>query len=272
MADELDNLLASPLRTQPAAPDGYKPPTFEEPCRKCRGSGQWRPGYMCFACNGKGKVVYATSPEARAKGRVQSVKTKQRKAAEKAEGAEAFKIEHPDVWAWMDGSTYPFAVSLRGALETWGGLTDNQLSAAKNAIAKLGAARADAAANAKPIELTAIMACFATASAKLKKPRLNVAGFTIQAAGAASKWPGSLYVRADRAYLGRITDGQFFKSGTCTQEQSNALIELAADPQGAAIAYGKMNGACAICNRTLTDAESVARGIGPVCAENFGWG
>ena len=35
--------------------------------------------------------------------------------------------------------------------------------------------------------------------------------------------------------------------------------------------FGLLTGVCACCGRTLTDPESIARGIGPVCARNRGW-
>ncbi len=57
----------------------------------------------------------------------------------------------------------------------------------------------------------------------------------------------------------------------CAPEQEAKVLEIAQDPKGAAIAYGRMTGSCACCGRALTDKDSVAAGIGPVCAENFGW-
>jgi len=33
--------------------------------------------------------------------------------------------------------------------------------------------------------------------------------------------------------------------------------------------YGKMYGMCIVCGRTLTDEESIAKGIGPVCEANM---
>lgn len=44
-----------------------------------------------------------------------------------------------------------------------------------------------------------------------------------------------------------------------------------AGPREAAIRYGKELGRCSICNRTLTNNDSIARGIGPVCAAERGW-
>jgi len=51
----------------------------------------------------------------------------------------------------------------------------------------------------------------------------------------------------------------------------NVLGKIAENPAEAASRYGLLIGACGICNRRLTNDESRARGIGPVCAERFGW-
>jgi hypothetical protein len=37
------------------------------------------------------------------------------------------------------------------------------------------------------------------------------------------------------------------------------------------VAYGKRTGACSCCGRELTNGESIDRGIGPICAEKYGW-
>jgi hypothetical protein len=51
------------------------------------------------------------------------------------------------------------------------------------------------------------------------------------------------------------------------------LHAIAADPQEAMTRYGREIGKCgaAGCGRTLTDPESRARGIGPICAGKLGW-
>lgn len=49
------------------------------------------------------------------------------------------------------------------------------------------------------------------------------------------------------------------------------LESIAVDPQAASARYGHELGQCGICGRTLTDEESRARGIGPVCAAANGW-
>jgi len=53
--------------------------------------------------------------------------------------------------------------------------------------------------------------------------------------------------------------------------QLAVLTAIAADIRGAAIRYGHEIGRCAICNRTLTNEESRAAGIGPKCAKANGW-
>lgn len=49
------------------------------------------------------------------------------------------------------------------------------------------------------------------------------------------------------------------------------LETIAADPQAASVLYGHELGECGVCGRTLTDEDSRARGIGPVCAAKKGW-
>lgn len=49
------------------------------------------------------------------------------------------------------------------------------------------------------------------------------------------------------------------------------LKAIAADVQGAMEAFGKLIGRCGHCNRTLTNDESRAVGIGPVCRGRMGW-
>jgi hypothetical protein len=47
------------------------------------------------------------------------------------------------------------------------------------------------------------------------------------------------------------------------------LQRIEADPEAAAVLHGRASGCCSVCSRDLTDPESIARGIGPICAEKF---
>jgi hypothetical protein len=51
--------------------------------------------------------------------------------------------------------------------------------------------------------------------------------------------------------------------------QLAVLTLIAADPEAAASLFGHEYGRCGICGRGLTNDESRARGIGPVCARRF---
>lgn len=47
------------------------------------------------------------------------------------------------------------------------------------------------------------------------------------------------------------------------------LLAIEVNPEEAAVLHGRLSGRCAVCSRDLTDPESIARGIGPICAEKF---
>lgn len=288
--DSLDDLLGGDSTAAPAAPktppasyNGGTPEgkSYEQPCPKCRGSGRFiaRMGQSfgtpfsgpCFKCKGTGKLTFKSTPEHRAAAKASSAK---RKVAKGEAAVEAFKIEYPDIWAWMDGSNFPPAVEMLEKLKKYGSLYDSSIDFARRMIAKLEQAKAAAVErieNAPKVDTAPIEAAFAKASSILKKPKLRVAEFTISRAKPDSQNAGALYVKAGSEYLGKIMGGKFLKVRDCTDAQAAKVLDVAADPKGAAIAYGRLMGNCACCGRQLTDPESVKLGIGPVCAENFGW-
>lgn len=50
------------------------------------------------------------------------------------------------------------------------------------------------------------------------------------------------------------------------QRRAKVLSRIALDPAKASRDYGRQVGRCGVCGRTLTDADSIAEGVGPVCA------
>lgn len=52
-------------------------------------------------------------------------------------------------------------------------------------------------------------------------------------------------------------------------ERGRVLALIAQDHAAASRAYGQHTGVCGVCSRTLTNPESVAAGIGPVCASRL---
>lgn len=84
-----------------------------------------------------------------------------------------------------------------------------------------------------------------------------------------SKWSGFIFVSDGAEYgqqkkYGRQAPGKLY-----TGEIKDALRAILADPKAASAAYGKLVGRCGVCGKKLEDAESVERGIGPVCARKF---
>lgn len=271
-SDDLSQALDAPVDHARAAKVLTAPEAlgFIEPCQKCRGTGRVRWG-RCFSCNGKGKHIFKTSPQARA---ADKANRERRAEEERRDNLKTFAAEHPDLWAWMDGSDFPFALAMKADVEKYGSLTVNKLAACYRCVEALAKARAAAEArkaNAQEVNVMAIEAAFSKAAAILKAPRLKVAGLVITRAKPDSKNPGALYVKADGEYMGKIMGGRFECSRACGPEEEKRVLEVCADPKGAAIAYGRLTGRCAICSRVLTKGESVERGIGPICAEQFGW-
>lgn len=263
-----------------------------ESCPKCGGSGRYgrasRHGSQCFACKGAGGRRYKASPEARAVARGKAAARRASRAAEeateRAKEAAAWRSENPEAAAWLAANCSDFAGSLRDALEKWGHLTDNQLAAVHRSIerdaerAREAAERAAAAPAVAPEGVNRLKEAFDHAAEYarsrgrgLKMPRITLGTTVISPAGTTSRNPGALYVKSGGTYLGKIVEGHFHASRECSPEDTARVLAFIADPKAAAIAYGLETGVCCICNAELTNKVSVERGIGPICAEKFGW-
>lgn len=90
---------------------------------------------------------------------------------------------------------------------------------------------------------------------------------------------GLRFFRVDRPTEGRWAGHTFVKAQAgddlCPlrdlQSRDMVLREIAWNAPEAMLRYGREIGACGHCGRTLTNDESRARGIGPVCAGKMGW-
>lgn len=249
-------------------------------CPKCSGRGVFvsysgRVLGDCFACKGKGTQSFKTSPAARAQSRA---KVADRKADKATQALADFAAQHPAEAAWIEASraTFGFAQSIHEAIQKFGSLTANQLAACSRAVAKQAAsqaARVVSQANAPVVQTSALHEAFSSASRAIKSPKLRLTdGLVISPAKASSANAGALYVKADGTYIGKIVaDGRFLRSRDCDDAAEAKIVAIAADPLGAAKVYGQQTGACSCCGRTLTDPVSIELGIGPICAERFGW-
>lgn len=265
--DPLAEVLKAPLAAPVTPPATYKPLTA---CPKCAGSGRfvsWNGNDRgpCFACNGAGK----TSKPAR------------KPQASLADKIAAFRAANPAIAQWLDtGGNFRFCVAMREALAQWGRLTDGQIAACQRCIDGRAKAIAEKQTAAPAVSATRLEGAFAKAIAAAAKGGDKIAGlclrldtFKISPARATSRNAGALYVTdaSTAAYLGKIMGGKFVATRECTSDQSARILAAAADPASAAIAYGQRFKECSCCGRTLTTAESRARGIGPICADKYGF-
>lgn len=141
-----------------------------------------------------------------------------------------------------------------------------------NGTGRVRLARPAAPAAGPVVSDEALRAAFDSAKASgLRRPRITLGDVVVKPAGASSSNPGALYVTEGETYLGKIIAGRFQRSGACTPVQADRIAELVSDPKAAIEAYGHETGICAICGLTLTNPESIERGIGPICAERWGF-
>jgi hypothetical protein len=292
--DDLSDLLGGkgPVATPKQPPASYIPleKRFEEKCPKCRGTGKFvsysgRVIGDCFNCKGAGKKVFKTSTAERTVNRARA----HAKAAEKARSLigeiTQWQEQHAAAWQWMTSNNArgnEFAKSLCEALYKYGSLTDNQLAAVERNLAKMAERKAEREAAAPVVATDGIdrlkaafdkAAAFTAAKAKgltVRNPKITIGGMTISPAKATSTNAGALYVKSGEAYLGKVADSKFFASRDCTPEQQAQVLKFVADPAEAAKVYGQETGVCCVCNATLR-SEWRLRGIGPICAEKFGW-
>ena len=256
-------------------------PTFVEKCTKCGGTGVWK-SYSgmthrtCYACKGVGSFTRKTSPEARAKAKVSR---ESKTLRDQTDNWEFFSAAHMEITQWVVASapTFEFAAAMKEAITKYGNLTDGQFAAVEKCMARKAAAvaaKAERAENAPEVNVNKIAESFAAAhAAGLKTPKIRLAGFIFSRAPDTGRNAGSIYCKDSDTdtYLGKVTDGKFFASRDCTKEQEVTVLEVASNPEAAAVAYGRRTGQCSCCGRELTVGESIDRGIGPICAAKFGW-
>ena len=266
-------------------------PATKHPCGQCGGSGLWRRGTnrygqkKCFACNGKG--FFKTSQAHRDKARESR---KASKAKKLATAQQAFEEQFPglisDLIAIADWNQ--FARSMVDSYQQYGALTEKQVKASQSMLAKLAENKAKREAERKENETTVnlepIWTMFAAAvSNGLKRPKYRAEGIEISLAPAHGSNAGHLYVKtlalkiaeddySSGEYQGKIApDGTFKPIYRAHKQTAEALHTIAANPLQASMDYGKLTGSCGCCGRELTNPDSMAAGIGPICANKWGF-
>ena len=252
-------------------------------CPKCRGTGKFttwsgRDGGNCYKCDGSGKTRGLKMDAASVQRRERAAVSRAERSAAEDQARTDWLVAHSDVMDWivqrMERSD--FARSLHDSRMRFGTLTVNQVAAVRRCIEQ-DAERAKAREAAAPVVAgegtSKLIAAFEAAKAAgLKTPKVRVGETQFSCAKVNSANAGCLYVKSGETYLGKVTPaGKFYASRDCSAEQAAEVARVLTDPMGEAVAHGKRTGSCAICARELTDPVSIARGIGPICAEKFGW-
>ncbi len=251
-------------------------------CGQCGGTGKWSGGTnrygnsYCLACGGRG--YFTTSPEFRAKRRAAVQAKKEDRAEQVRRAVKEFSEEHPDMWADLVAARTDFTASLYMQLVQRGALTQNQINAWYRGWEKrqaiISARKAETEAKGGAVNLDRIREMFDAATASgYKKPCYRAEGLKITLAPATGRNAGALYVVEieDDAYQGKI-ENVTFKAVRETKANTLARLQaIAADPKGAAIRYGQRTGTCSCCGRELTNHTSIEMGIGPICAQKWGF-
>lgn len=281
MSDDLHNYFLS-LEDKGATSVASKPaeikPEDRHPCFECNGTGLYRGVRVhqqkqhCFACRGKG--YHRKSYEQR---QASKLRREQRKVKATTNAQDAFNEAHPGL---IDGlraiaSWHSFAASILAGFDKFGSLTDRQADAAYNALRRVEEKRkerkAEKAKKSGEVSMAAIEVMFNTAKENgLKRPRFLTERLKMELAKATGRNPGAIYVKCDGEYAGKIVAGQFLAVRNAPADILDLVREIAASPVESARKYGRDTGTCSCCGRKLTDAVSIANGIGPVCESNWG--
>jgi hypothetical protein len=247
-----------------------------EICPKCKGCGRYRVGNHqygtyrdlgpCFKCGGTGAVSAAVAKAHR---------TRETNKAAKVSEQNAWLKEHGDVMRWI-GDELPysnFAQSLNTHFDKTGRLSTGQIIAVRKILAEkvtraqlASKTAAETASQGNGLDLRHIPdGRYAVPNGDT---RLKV---RIEKPEAPTKWAGWVFVSDGADYGQRRRYGRQAPGKTYDGMIEDELRIIAADPKAAAIAYGKLTGTCCLCGRKLENENSVAAGIGPICAQKEGW-
>ncbi len=174
-----------------------------------------------------------------------------------------FSEQHPEMWADLVAGKNDFTRSLYASLKRWGTLTQNQI----NAWYRGQYRKAE-------VNLDRIREMFDAAQTNgHNKPCYRAEGLKISLAPATGRNAGALYVVniEDDAYQGKIVDTTFSAVREAKADILSRLQTIAENPLEAAVRYGRRTGTCSCCGRQLTNHASIEAGIGPICAEKWGF-
>lgn len=131
------------------------------------------------------------------------------------------------------------------------------------------------------LELPTIREMFNIAARDLKHPAIrlqtsNSGEVRLSLAGEASRYAGQVNITdgaryPDNKFYGRIdSTGKMLVRTDLPEDVKQLLLNLNADPRQLAKLHGQKYGNCCFCGRELTEADSIAAGYGPICADKWG--
>lgn len=106
-----------------------------------------------------------------------------------------------------------------------------------------------------------------------KTVKMKIAGLLFKLAPDSGRNPGAIYITGveDKEYRGKIINNQLFKNSQLTQEEVILVLDTMSNPRSGMMNEGHKSGQCCVCGRPLINKYSVKYGIGPICAEKFGF-
>lgn len=261
------------------------PKTF--PCQSCAGTGSYNrhnrfESTVCFACNGRG---HHNKPhfEALADKKARKAKIAVNRANKITDIKELLEEQAPGLFQFMaeNQDWNSFFADMVAQINGGKAMSANQQAAAVRSMDKTMAKRAEKAAAkaaeakalAVAVDLGAIHRMFDVArESGLKRLCYRANGLVLTPAKEGSRNEGGIYVKTKGGdYLGKVMGTSFMACREATSEHKAALDAIATDPAGEAIRYGRETGNCCCCGKELTDPASIAAGIGPICAEKWGF-
>lgn len=292
LPDDNDQFLVDPNPHKTIAKEAAKVTLYKRACRKCGGTGRWDAPtslghHKCTMCGGRGYFETKVSPDERNARQERKAARKLRQEEQRAQDAQSradqWLAEHQVEAQWLKekvAAGNEFAQRLQQGLLKFGSLTENMVAAIQRDLVREAERFEQNRAlheRKQTVDITPIIDAFSRASNSLRKPILRTEHFRFSKAPAFGRNPNAIYVKTlgtedvEGVYLGKIMDGVFTPSRECTPEMQAKLAEVCQDPKGAVLRYARLTGNCGICGKKLDRKDSIERGIGPVCAEKFGF-
>ena len=182
---------------------------------------------------------------------------------ESVEGFTAWCEDHEGVLDWLIAESdagNEFAASLLTKGRQYGHLTPGQLGAVQKSLDNdQGAGKSES-----DIDLSDLMKGYYAVPQGDTRLKLCV-----RKPGKNSRYLGWTFVDDGAGYGRRTTYGKQAPDGMYRGNVQDELRAILKDPLEAMVAYGKLTGTCGKCGRLLEDEESVAAGIGPICASKM---